>query len=133
MLQNLALNPEVTVRTRGVMEKCSMCVQRIEAGKISARRRGEPLADGEIQTACQQSCPAQAIVFGDMNDPESRVSAAIADPRRYRVLEELNIQPSVGYLRIVKNINAESTPDDNRPADENRHGSEGPSKETTHG
>ncbi|MBT6156309.1 MAG: 4Fe-4S dicluster domain-containing protein [Planctomycetaceae bacterium] len=66
-LQNLVLNPDVTVRSRGVMEKCSMCVQRIEEGKIAASSRGEPLTDGEIQTACQQSCPAQAIVFGDMN------------------------------------------------------------------
>lgn len=103
-LQNLALNPDVTVRTRGVMEKCSMCVQRIEAGKVASRRQGEPLVDGQIQTACQQSCPAQAIVFGDVNDPESRVSAALKDPRRYGVLEEFNFRPSVAYLRVVKNV-----------------------------
>ncbi len=102
-LQNLVLNPEVTVRSRGVMEKCSMCVQRIEAGKIEARSQGLPVADGAIQTACQQSCPAQAIVFGDMHDPESKIYAALENPRRYRVLEELNVRPSVSYLRVVNN------------------------------
>ena len=105
-LQNLVLNPDVTVRSRGVMEKCSMCVQRIEEGKIAARQRGEPVMDGSIQTACQQSCPAQAIVFGDMNDPESKVHGALEDPRRYRVLEEFNFRPSVAYLRVVKNREA---------------------------
>jgi len=103
LLQNLALNPDVTVRGRGVMEKCSMCVQRIEEGKIQARSAGEPLADGAIQTACQQSCPAQAIFFGDLNDPESQVTAALQDPRRYGVLEEFNFRPSVAYLRVVRN------------------------------
>ncbi len=103
LLQNLALNPDVTVRGRGVMEKCSMCVQRIEEGKIEARSSGEPLRDGAVQTACQQSCPAQAIVFGDMNEPESRVSAALEDPRRFRVLEEFNFRPSVAYQRIIRN------------------------------
>ena len=102
-LQNLVLNPDVTVRSRGVMEKCSMCVQRIEEGKIAARQRGEPVLDGDIQTACQQSCPAQAIVFGDMNDEDSEVHGALNDPRRYRVLEEFNFRPSVAYLRVVKN------------------------------
>ena len=105
-LQNLALNPDVTVRGRGVMEKCSMCVQRIEEGKIEASRSDEPLQDGAIQTACQQSCPAQAIVFGDMNDPESRVSVALDDPRRFRVLEEFNFRPSIAYQRIVRNRDA---------------------------
>ncbi|MBC8353596.1 MAG: 4Fe-4S dicluster domain-containing protein [Planctomycetes bacterium] len=105
-LQNLVLNPDVTVRTRGVMEKCSMCVQRIEEGKIAARQRDEPVVDGNIQTACQQSCPAQAIVFGDMNDPESKVHGAFEDPRRYRLLEEFNFRPSVAYLRSVKNREA---------------------------
>lgn len=102
-LANLALNPDVTVRSRGVMEKCSMCVQRIQEGKIEAQRLGLPVADGAIQPACQQSCPAQAIVFGDLNDPKSKVSSAMNDPRRYKVLEQLNVRPSVGYLRIVRN------------------------------
>lgn len=112
-LQNLALNPDVTVRSRGVMEKCSMCVQRIEAGKIEARSQDAPLQDGAVLTACQQSCPAQAIVFGDMNDPESQVRAALNDPRRFRVLEELNVRPSVAYLRIVKNLEHED--DESQP------------------
>lgn len=107
LLQNLVLNPEVTVRSRGVMEKCSLCVQRIEAGKIEARSQGQPIADGAIQTACQQSCPASAIVFGDMNDQESEIHAALENPRRYRVLEELNVRPSVSYLRVVKNRDEE--------------------------
>ncbi|NOY43297.1 MAG: 4Fe-4S dicluster domain-containing protein [Planctomycetes bacterium] len=107
-LQNLVLNPEVTVRSRGVMEKCSMCVQRIEAGKVEARSQGLPVADGAIQTACQQSCPANAIVFGDINDQESKIYEALENPRRYRVLEELNVRPSVSYLRVVKNRDEES-------------------------
>jgi len=102
-LQNLVLNPDVTVRTRGVMEKCSMCVQRIEEGKIEAKRRGEPLADGAIQTACQQSCPSRAIVFGDLNQADSQVNKSLADPRRYGVLAEFNFRPSVSYLRVIKN------------------------------
>lgn len=102
-LQNLLLNPDVTVRSRGVMEKCSLCVQRIEEGKIEARRRGEPVADGAILTACQQSCPAQAIVFGNINDPASAVAKAMEDPRRFGVLEEFNFQTAVSYLRIVRN------------------------------
>ncbi len=100
---NLALNPDVTVRSRGVMEKCTMCVQRIEAGRIASRRSGERISDGQVLTACQQSCPAQAITFGDRNDHESLVSQAWHDPRAYFVLEELNVRPSVGYLRQVKN------------------------------
>jgi molybdopterin-containing oxidoreductase family iron-sulfur binding subunit len=101
-LQNLALNPNVTVRSRGVMEKCTFCVQRIEEARIEARRQGKPLADGDVQTACQQSCPAQAIVFGDMKDPKSRVAQSRKNPRHYHVLGELNIGPSVGYLKVVR-------------------------------
>ncbi len=102
-LQNLVLNPDVAVRSRGVMEKCTFCVQRIQEGKIEAKGRGEKVSDGAVQAACQQSCPAQAIYFGDLNDPTSRVSRMMANPRRYRVLEELNVRPSVGYLTIVRN------------------------------
>jgi len=102
-VQNLALNPDVTVRTRGVMEKCSFCVQRIQEAKLEAKRRGEPLADGDVQPACQQSCPAGAIVFGDLNDPESAVAKASKSGRSYQVLSEMNFRPTVGYLRVVRN------------------------------
>ena len=102
-LANMVLNPDVTVRSRGVMEKCTFCVQRILDARLEAKREGRPLVDGEIRTACQQSCPAEAIVFGDMNDPKSRVSRLLASPRNYKVLEEINVRPSVGYLRIVRN------------------------------
>jgi molybdopterin-containing oxidoreductase family iron-sulfur binding subunit len=101
-LENLVLNPDVTVRSRGVMEKCSFCVQRIQEAKIEAKRRGEEIRDGEIQTACQQSCPAGAIVFGDLNDPFSRIAQLVKSPRHYRVLEELNVKPAVGYLEVVR-------------------------------
>ena len=102
-LRNLALNPDVTVRSRGVMEKCSMCVQRIQEAKAEARREGREVADGEIQTACQQSCPAGAIVFGDLNDPESRAAKLHAGPRAYQALSELNVRPGVTYLAGVRN------------------------------
>ncbi len=101
--ENLVLNPDVVVRSRGVMEKCTFCVQRIQEAKIEAKRQGRAPEEGDIRTACQQSCPAGAIVFGDLNDPRSRVSRLAADPRRYDVLAELNLRPSVGYLRLVRN------------------------------
>ena len=102
-LHNLVLNPDVTVRSRGVMEKCSFCVQRIQEAKIESRRLGLPMADGAVQTACQQSCPAQAIHFGDLNDPNSKVARLIRDERGYQILAELNVRPSVHYLKIVRN------------------------------
>jgi len=102
-LHNLVLNPGVTVRSRGVMEKCTFCVQRIEQARIEARRLGRELADGDIQTACQQSCPTRAISFGDLNDPKSRVAQLRRSGRAYRVLEELNVQPAVSYLTLVRN------------------------------
>jgi molybdopterin-containing oxidoreductase family iron-sulfur binding subunit len=101
--ENLVLNPDVTVRSRGVMEKCSFCVQRIQETKITVRRRGKPLLDGEVQPACQQSCPAGAIIFGDLSDPASRIAKAQKHSRRYQVLAELNVRPVVSYLKIVRN------------------------------
>jgi molybdopterin-containing oxidoreductase family iron-sulfur binding subunit len=103
LTENLVLNPEVTVRSRGVMEKCTFCVQRIQEAKIEASRLGHALEDGNLQTACQQSCPARAIVFGNLKDPKSRVAQLAASPRGYRVLDELNIVPSVTYLSLVRN------------------------------
>jgi len=102
-LQNMALNPDVTVRSRGVMEKCSMCFQRIQEEKAAARAAGRELADGDIQMACQQSCPTQAIVFGDRNDPESALSKKLAVARTYGVLGELNLQQVVHYQADVRN------------------------------
>jgi Fe-S-cluster-containing dehydrogenase component len=101
-MENLALNPNVTVRARGVMEKCTFCVQRIEEGRIDAQAHGQQIADGAVKTACQQTCPADAIVFGDLNDPKSRVSTLIESQRTYRVLEEINTRPAVHYLKIVR-------------------------------
>jgi molybdopterin-containing oxidoreductase family iron-sulfur binding subunit len=109
-LQRMVLNPDVTVRERGVMEKCSFCVQRMQLAKIEAKNEGRPLRDGDVQPACQQSCPADAITFGDMNNPESRVSRKMSDPRHYRVLEELGVLPSVGYMTLVRDTDgSEST------------------------
>ncbi|MDP6956902.1 MAG: 4Fe-4S dicluster domain-containing protein, partial [Planctomycetota bacterium] len=102
-LQNMALNPDVTVRSRGVMEKCSMCIQRIQEGKAEAQRTGVEYEDGSIKTACQQSCPSDAIVFGDLNDPESRVSKLLSKDRAYTVLDEINVRPVVNYLARVTN------------------------------
>ncbi len=102
-LANLALNPDVTVRSRGVMEKCTFCVQRIGEARAEALRQGLPMRDGDVQTACQQSCPAQAITFGNLEDPKSRVAQAARGPRGYRVLEELNVLPAVTYLTLVRN------------------------------
>jgi Fe-S-cluster-containing dehydrogenase component len=103
-LGRMVLNPDIVVRSRGVMEKCSLCTQRIQAGKLRAKAAGVPLADGDVQTACQQACPSEAIVFGDLNDPRSEVSRRRAAPRFYRVLEELNTRPGVGYLARVRNV-----------------------------
>jgi molybdopterin-containing oxidoreductase family iron-sulfur binding subunit len=102
-MHRLVLNPDITVRERGVMEKCSLCVQRIQEAKIEAKKRGIPVQDGEIQTACAQSCPANAIIFGDMNDTNSRLSQQLKNPRYYRVLEDLGVRPSVGYMTQVRN------------------------------
>jgi molybdopterin-containing oxidoreductase family iron-sulfur binding subunit len=106
-LARMVLNPDVTVRARGVMEKCSFCIQRIQDGKLTAKKEGRRPVDGEIITACAQSCPTDAITFGDMNDPNSRISQAINeqyDERAFRVLEEYDTRPSVSYLTKIRNV-----------------------------
>ena len=99
----LVLNPDVTTRSRGIMEKCSMCVQRIQAGKLQAKLEKRQLKDGDVKVACQQTCPTNAIIFGDGNDPESEVSKALTSERTYYVLEEINTKPGVGYQTKVRN------------------------------
>jgi Fe-S-cluster-containing dehydrogenase component len=96
---NNQLNPDVTVRRRGVMEKCTFCVQRIRKAEDKAESEGRPVADGEVQPACVQACPAEALVFGRIDDPHSQVSKAAASGRSVRLLEELGTQPRVTYLK----------------------------------
>ena len=103
----LARNPDVTVRSRGVMEKCTYCVQRITVAKIESEKANRKIADGEIKTACQQTCPSDAVVFGDLNDPNSRVARLQAEERNYSMLADLNTRPRTTYLAAVRNVNPE--------------------------
>jgi molybdopterin-containing oxidoreductase family iron-sulfur binding subunit len=104
-VQELAFNPQVTVRGVGVMEKCTFCVQRINAAKFKAQNADRPVADGDVRPACQQACPAQAIVFGDVNDPQSRIAEQRGSARAFHVLDELNVRPNITYLARVRNSN----------------------------
>ncbi len=101
--ENMVLNPDVTVRSRGVMEKCSLCIQRVQEAKLQAKKEGREVRDGEIKLACQQSCSSDAIIFGDLNDPESKISKMVKDSRNFTVLEELNVKPRLSYLTKIKN------------------------------
>jgi len=104
----MVLNPDVIVRSRGVMEKCSMCVQRIQYGKLEAKKAGHPVKDGAINTACAQTCPTNAITFGDYNDKSSRLVKQSSSERMYHLLEELNVQPSINYLTKVRNTTSKT-------------------------
>ena len=103
----LGRNPNVTVRSRGVMEKCTYCVQRIRGAQIDSEISGKSIQDGDIVTACQAACPTNAIVFGDMNDANSRVAKMKAEPLNYGLLAELNTRPRTTYLAALRNPNPE--------------------------
>ncbi|MBX3293746.1 MAG: TAT-variant-translocated molybdopterin oxidoreductase [Acidobacteria bacterium] len=103
----LMRNPEVTIRSRGVMEKCTFCTQRISMARIEAEKDGRKIRDGEVTTACQSACPAEAITFGDLHDKESKIYKAKKDHRDYKLLNELNTQPRTTYLAALKNPNKE--------------------------
>ena len=122
-ISKMQFNPEVTVRSRGVMEKCSFCIQRIQQVRITSGNENRPIADGEITPACAQTCPAQAIHFGNLNDPESDISASRENPRSYATLAELNIKPRVHYMGRLRNLAGQSEPDDGGPPE---HGHDAP-------
>ena len=107
-LGRMVLNPDVVVRGRGVMEKCSFCMQRIQAGKLEAKKAGHPLKDGDIETACSSACPTNAIIFGDLNDTKSRIRAERDGARGYQMLEEIGTQPNVTYQVKVRNTAGEA-------------------------
>jgi molybdopterin-containing oxidoreductase family iron-sulfur binding subunit len=102
-LGRMVLNPDVVVRSRGVMEKCSMCVQKLQAGKLAAKKEGQPLKDGAVKTACQMACSTGAIIFGDLNDAEAEVTKLRADERTYFLLEDVGVKPTNSYMVKVRN------------------------------
>jgi Fe-S-cluster-containing dehydrogenase component len=107
-LTRMVLNPDVTVRSRGVMEKCSFCVQRLQDGKLAAKKAGRPLRDGEVKTACQQSCPSDCITFGNVNDKESAIYKIRREEqieRTFYVLEHVHTLPNINYLSKIRNTN----------------------------
>ncbi len=106
-LAKMVLNPDVVVRARGVMEKCSFCVQRIQAGKLEAKKAGRPVEDGEVTSACASACTTGAIYFGDLNDKETKVRKSVDDDRAYNLLEEIGTKPNVYYMTKVRNVDEE--------------------------
>ena len=125
----MVLNPDVVVRSRGVMEKCSMCQQRLQAGKTAAKKSGKPLEDGKVTTACQDACPTKAITFGDANDTGSAVSKLRNDDRNYYLLEELGVKPTISYLVKVRNEEVNESDNNEVNYRKKRYGK----KETSHG
>jgi molybdopterin-containing oxidoreductase family iron-sulfur binding subunit len=115
-VKQMVFNPEVTIRARGVMEKCTYCVQRIQTKKFQAKNERRPLRDGEVVPACAQSCPADAITFGDLNDASSRVHKEHTSPRAYAMLQFLNIRPRTLYLARIRNPNPALAPADHGKA-----------------
>ena len=105
-LTRMVLNPDVTVRARGVIEKCSFCTQRIQEGKLNAKKDGRELNDNDVKVACQTACPTGAITFGNINNKKSQVAHEVANPLNYQVLEEVNTRPSVTYKSKVINRDA---------------------------
>ncbi len=132
-LQQLVLNPDVSVRGRGVMEKCTYCIQRVQNGKVNARSEGRRVEDGEIQSACQVACPTQAIVFGDIKDPASTVTRLQKDPRAYAMLEELNTKPRTLFLARVRNVHQRLKTADQLKAVESHHHSHSSESGEGHG
>jgi Fe-S-cluster-containing dehydrogenase component len=126
-LKAMVFNPDVTVRGRGVMEKCTFCVQRIQDVKIRSKNAQRPIVDGEIQVACEQACPTGAIVFGDLNDKKSRVAGAHGVPRAYELLQELNNRPRVNYLARISNPHPDLAPAESAAA---HHSAHSPAPET---
>jgi molybdopterin-containing oxidoreductase family iron-sulfur binding subunit len=106
-LTRMVLNPDVTVRSRGVMEKCSFCVQRLQEAKLDAKKANTTLADGKAKTACMQACPTEAIVFGNVKDKESKIAKTRAenDDRLFYVIEQVHTLPNVNYLAKIRNTN----------------------------
>ena len=124
-LYRMVLNPDVTVRSRGVIEKCSFCVQRLQAGKLEAKKQGRPLKDGEVKTACQQACPTNAISFGDSNDKSSlvRTQRDHSPLRMYYALEQIHVLPNVNYMAKIRNTDEMLEVDAaHTPADKEHHG-----------
>ena len=126
-VMKLGKNPDVTIRSRGVMEKCTYCVQRISRAKVDAKQDGRPLADGDVVTACQQACPADAIRFGDITDAGSQVVEAKSSPRNYNLLNDLHTKPRTTYLAKIRHPNRDITPapapaDDHGAGDDGGHG-----------